>query len=129
MTRHTCPITLSLPTRSAASLLCVRPSPQPRAFDQPFEFPNIAKLSSRRHTLPQEMATPTKDRSHWVVKKFTSHEDLRAFGIKEWQKLSGAARRKAAWELVEDYWVNKKGKHPDELRLQRVITSFQRPRS
>jgi hypothetical protein len=75
------------------------------------------------------MATPTKDRSHWTVKKFTSHEDLRAFGIKEWQKLSGAARRKAAWELVEDYWVNKKGKHPDELRMKRVITSFQRPQS
>jgi hypothetical protein len=61
------------------------------------------------------------------VKKFTSHEDLRAFGIKEWQKLSGATRRKAARELVEDYWVNKKGKHPDELRLQRVVTSIQRP--
>lgn len=72
--------------------------------------------------------TPRKDRSHWLVKKFTSHEELRAFGIKEWQKLSGAARRKAAWELVYEYWVNKKGKHPDELRLQRVVTSIQRPR-
>lgn len=73
-------------------------------------------------------STPKKDRSHWVVKKFTSHEELRAFGIKEWQKLSGAARRKAAWELVEDYWVKKKGKHPDELRLQKVITGIRRAR-
>lgn len=67
-----------------------------------------------------------KDRSHWVIKKFDNHEDLRAFGIQEWQKLSGAARRKAAWELVEDYWINKKGKTADELRLRRVITGFQR---
>ena len=74
------------------------------------------------------MSTPANDRSHWTVKKFTSHEDLRTYGIKEWQKLSGAARRKAAWELVEDYWVNKKGKQPHELRLQRTITSIQRPR-
>lgn len=75
-----------------------------------------------------EAATSAKDRSHWIVKKFTSHEELRAFGIREWQKLSGAARRQAAWELVENYWVNVKGKNPDELRLQRTVTSIRRPR-
>ncbi len=74
-----------------------------------------------------ETATPKKDRSHWIVKKFTSHEELRTFGIKEWQKLSGADRRKAAWELAEDYWIRIKGKSPDELRLQRTVTSIRRP--
>ena len=67
-----------------------------------------------------------KDRSHWIVKKFTSHEELRTWQVKEWQKLSGAERRKAAWELVTDYWIGMKGMHPDELRLQRVITNVQR---
>ncbi|PAW63205.1 MAG: hypothetical protein B9S38_17870 [Verrucomicrobiia bacterium Tous-C4TDCM] len=28
----------------------------------------------------------------------------------------------AAWELVTDYWIGMKGKHPDELRLQRSVT-------
>ncbi len=35
--------------------------------------------------------------------------------------VSGAARRQAAWELVYDYWV---GMKPDELRLQRTVTSL-----
>jgi hypothetical protein len=71
---------------------------------------------------------PEKDRSRWTVKKFTNHEDLRVYGIKQWQKQSGAARRQAAWELVYDYWVGMKKMDPDELRLQRVVTSIQRPR-
>lgn len=75
----------------------------------------------------EEMNKPKKDRSNWTVKKFTNHDELRAFGIKEWQKQSGAARRQAAWELVYDYWVNVKKIHPDELRLQRIITNIQRP--
>lgn len=73
-----------------------------------------------------ETDTQVKDRSHWIQKKFTSHEELRTWQVKEWQKLSGADRRKAAWELVEDYWVGMKGMKPDELRLQRVITNIQR---
>jgi len=72
---------------------------------------------------------PPKDRSHWTVKKFTNHEDLRTYGIKEWQKQSGAARRQAAWELVYDYWVHVKKISPDELRLQRTVTSIQRASS
>ena len=76
-----------------------------------------------------EATSPAKDRSHWVVKKFTSFDEQRAWQVKEWQKLSGADRRKAAWELVYDYWVGMKGMNPDELRLQRIITNVQRPRS
>ena len=87
------------------------------------------QILRRSASCHHEMATPAKDRSHWTVKKFTSHEDLRAYGIKEWQKQSGAARRQAAWELVYDYWVGLKKMDPNELRLQRVVTGIQRPRS
>jgi hypothetical protein len=69
---------------------------------------------------------PEKDRSHWTIRKFTSHEEMRCYQVREWQKLSGAARRKAAWELVTDYWCAMKGMHPDELRLQRSVTSVRR---
>ena len=74
------------------------------------------------------MPTPKTDRSHWTIKKFTSHDELRTHGIKEWQKVSGARRRQAAWELVRDYLIDVKGKQPAELRLQRTVTSVQRAR-
>jgi len=66
------------------------------------------------------------DRSHWKIKKFSSHKELRILQNQEWQNVSGAARRQAAWELVEDYWVNQRAMSPDELRLQRAITNGQR---
>jgi hypothetical protein len=69
---------------------------------------------------------PRKDRFHWQIRKFNSHEELRCQQVKDWQALSGADRRKAAWELVYDYWVGMKGMQPDELRLQRFITNFTR---
>lgn len=75
------------------------------------------------------MATPTtpkKDRSHWVVKKFTDFDEARAYRVQQWQDAGAAARHKAAWELVYDYWVGKKGMTPNELRLQRSITFFKR---
>lgn len=69
---------------------------------------------------------PVKDRSHWKIRKFESFEEMRAQQVKDWQALSGAERRKAAWELVYDYWVGMKGMHPDELRLKKTITSVRR---
>ena len=72
------------------------------------------------------MSQVKKDRSHWVVKKFDSFDEQRDWQIAQWQKVSGAERRKAAWELVHDYWVGMQNKHPDELRLQRSITNFRR---
>lgn len=72
------------------------------------------------------MEAPAKDRSHWTVKKFTSHEEMRCHQVREWQKAGAAARHKAAWELVTDYWIGMKKMHPDELRFQRSITSFTR---
>jgi len=66
------------------------------------------------------------DRSHWTIRKFSSFEEQRRQQVRDWQAVSGAERRKAAWELVEDYWIGKKGKHPDELRLQRSVTNIRR---
>ncbi len=72
------------------------------------------------------MNQPLKDRSHWKLRKFNSHEELRCQQVKDWQASSGAARRQAAWELVVQYWVDMKGKSPDELRLQRSVTKLTR---
>lgn len=69
---------------------------------------------------------PVKDRSHWQIRKFDSFEELRCQQVRDWQALSGAERRKAAWELVVDYWVGMKGMDPNELRLQRSVTKFTR---
>lgn len=49
------------------------------------------------------------DRSHWTIRKFSSFEEQRCQQVRDWQAVSGAERRKAAWELVVDYWVGKKG--------------------
>ncbi|MGB6223056.1 hypothetical protein [Haloferula sp.] len=66
------------------------------------------------------------DRSHWTIRKFSSFEEQRRQQVLDWQAVSGAERRKAAWELVVDYWVSKKGVNPDELRLQRSVTNLRR---
>ena len=71
-------------------------------------------------------SSPTKDRSHWKVRKFTSFDEMRAQQIHDWQAAGAAARHKAAWELVTEYWIEHKKKHPDELRFQRSVTSFTR---
>lgn len=61
-----------------------------------------------------------------MIRKFDSFDDLRRQQVIDWQALSGAERRKAAWELVTDYWVGMKGMNPDELRLQRTVTKLTR---
>ena len=72
------------------------------------------------------MSQPAKDRSHWVFRKFDSHDELRRQQVIDWQAVSGAERRKAAWELVVDYWVGMKGVNTNELRLQRSVTKLTR---
>ena len=76
-------------------------------------------------TLPA-VSQPTKDRSDWKIKRFDNFEDMRIDHIREWQEAGETMRLQAAWELVFDYWVGMKGMNPDELRLQRSVTSFQR---
>ncbi|MEK7950950.1 hypothetical protein [Luteolibacter soli] len=73
-----------------------------------------------------DLTAPEKDRSHWVVRKFASFEEQRCQQVRDWQAVSGAERRKAAWDLVLDYWVGVKGMDPDELRLQKSITHLRR---
>jgi hypothetical protein len=72
------------------------------------------------------MEAPVKDRSHWPQAKLASFDEVRAYRIRQWQEAGCAARLAAAWELVTDYWVGMKGKHPDELRLQRSVTHLRR---
>ena len=57
-----------------------------------------------------------------------SDGDDRSFDIEFWQSLTDDQRLAAAWELVEDAHVLKGG-NPDELRLQRSVTSLKRRRS
>jgi hypothetical protein len=49
----------------------------------------------------------------------------REFDIQFWQGLTSEARANAVWEMVVDHWQDA-GKDPDELRLQRSVTSIQR---
>ena len=98
-------------------------------------FPENGKLNNEiSSALPGESHTaslrivsePVKDRSHWKIRKFDSFEEQRRAQVADWQALSGSERRKAAWELVFDYWVGMKGMDPDELRLQRSVTNLVR---
>lgn len=49
----------------------------------------------------------------------------RSFDIGYWQRLGPAAIFDAAWQMVLDVHT-RESNHPDELRLQRTIESFQR---
>ncbi|MCP5547485.1 MAG: hypothetical protein H7A50_08940 [Akkermansiaceae bacterium] len=98
-------------------------------------FPENGKLNNEiSSALPGEAHTaslrivsePVKDRSHWPQAKLASFDEVRAYRIKQWQEAGCAARLTAAWELVTDYWVGMKGKHPDELRLQRSVAHLRR---
>ena len=51
-------------------------------------------------------------------------EDMyRSFDIEFWQAQDTAARFHAAWELVEHY-LRRRGRYPDEHRLQRSVEAF-----
>lgn len=71
------------------------------------------------------MVTENKDRSDWVTKKCSSFDEMRAFRVQQWQEEPFMKRLDAAWEIVEDAWKLKK-KDPDELRLQRSVTTVVR---
>lgn len=86
-------------------------------------FPSLPNPAFHQ-TLP--VTEPIKDRSHWPQAKLASFDEARSYRINQWQEAGCAARMAAAWELVTDYWIGLKGKHPDELRLQRSVTHFRR---
>lgn len=68
------------------------------------------------------------DRSHWVVRKCASFEEMEFFHVEDWQKLSGRERANAAWDMVVEAWELKK-RDPDELRFQRTVKCVKRPGS
>lgn len=68
---------------------------------------------------------PARDRKDWVVRTFDSLDAMRAAQIRDWQGVSSAERRKAAWNLVIEAWELKK-RNPDELRLLRLVTSVRK---
>ena len=72
------------------------------------------------------MTRPAKDRSHWPQAKLAAFDEVRAYRILQWQEAGCEARLAATWELGTDYWIGVKGKHPDELRLQRSVTHVHR---
>jgi hypothetical protein len=93
-------------------------------YPESWETPSFTRHRDSPSIYP--VTEPIKDRSHWTIRKFNSHEELRCQQVRDWQMLSGEERRKAAWELVTDYWIGMKEKHPDELRLQRSVTKLTR---
>jgi hypothetical protein len=66
-----------------------------------------------------------KDRSHWVVQKCDSFEQMERIHVRSWQEVSGAARLAAAWDMVEEVW-KLKNRNPDELRFQRLARCVKR---
>jgi hypothetical protein len=51
----------------------------------------------------------------------------RQFDIEYWQRLGVEAIFEAAWQMVVDYYRSRSGNN-NELRLQRTVENFQRPR-
>jgi len=66
-----------------------------------------------------------KDRSHWVVRKCCSLQEMERLHLRQWQVVSGNDRVNAAWAMVVEAWELKK-RNPDELRFQRSVTSVKR---
>ena len=64
-----------------------------------------------------------------MFRKATAEESGdRSFDIEFWQSLTPSQRMEAMWELVETAH-KMKGGDPNELRLQRSVTSLKRRRS
>lgn len=51
----------------------------------------------------------------------------RSFDLEFWQQLTSEQRAAAVWELAVDAW-QRKGKNPDELRLQRSVENLRKGR-
>ena len=69
-----------------------------------------------------------KDRSKWVVKKCDSFEEMERLHITQWQAVSPSERANGLWILIVEAW-KLKGGDPNELRLQRDVTSVKQRRS
>ena len=65
------------------------------------------------------------NRSHWVVRKCESLDEMEFAHVEEWQKVSGSERANAAWDMVVEAWKLKK-RNPNELRFQRTVKCVKR---
>jgi hypothetical protein len=64
-------------------------------------------------------------RSAWTAVRCESLDDMRTQNILFWQNQGGAMIRRAAWELVEEYWKANQ-LDPDELRFSRSAAFVRR---
>jgi hypothetical protein len=88
-----------------------------------------AERSARRkraHGSKANHPPASPGRSDFAMMRFGRLEDIdRSFDIEFWQRQGDAAIFRAAWELVE-LSCRDRGMHPDELRLQKSVETFQR---
>jgi len=66
-------------------------------------------------------------RTNFVERRGKLKDLDRSLDLKFWQAQSAKARFDASWELVLHY-MKVKGRDVRQLRLQRSVTNFQRPR-
>jgi len=66
--------------------------------------------------------TISPSKKEWTAVRCTSLDDMRTQNILFWQAQGGAVIRRAAWELVVEYWQTNQ-RDPDELRFSRSVTS------
>jgi hypothetical protein len=65
-------------------------------------------------------------RTNFTEKRGRIEQMDRSFDLKFWQMQPAKARFDASWELVVHY-MKVKGRDVRQLRLQRLVTHFQRP--
>jgi hypothetical protein len=61
----------------------------------------------------------------WTAIRCAGLDDMRTQNILFWQEQGGSAIRKAAWDIVLDYW-KANNLNPNELRFCRSVTSVRR---
>ena len=69
--------------------------------------------------------TEDQQRKEWTAVRCAGFDDMRDQNIRFWQSQGGAEIRRAAWDLVTDYWHANK-LPPDELRFSRSVTAVRR---
>ncbi len=65
-------------------------------------------------------------RTNFIEKRGKIEQMDRSFDLKFWQAQPAKVRFDASWEMVVHY-MKVKGRDVRQLRLQRLVTHFQRP--
>ncbi|MCC6730876.1 MAG: hypothetical protein IT208_16220 [Chthonomonadales bacterium] len=77
---------------------------------------------------PEENGEPKAAGRVVMARMTTLKAHDRTFDLEFWQAHDSRARMNAAWEMVVHY-LRRRGHTDDELRLQRTVVRFRRPRS